>query len=220
MRIIKSEYVTSAVGPDSMPQELPLEVMFLGRSNVGKSSFINALTNRKMLARTGKTPGKTQTLNFYIINNEFYLIDAPGYGYQQKGKGRTQEFGKMIESVLKTIHCEMPRQRIIVNLAPADIKKEGSLYDLPIALCILHSSYQYYFNNLDQCLILGELALDGTLRPIKGVLSMAIMAKNNGLKYFILPEQNANEASIVEGLNVIPVKNIHEANIKWNKQSK
>ena len=116
-----------------------------------------------------------------------------------------------IESVLKTIHCEMPRQRIIVNLAPADIKKEGSLYDLPIALCILHSSYQYYFNNLDQCLILGELALDGTLRPIKGVLSMAIMAKNNGLKYFILPEQNANEASIVEGLNVIPVKNIHEA---------
>ena len=102
MRIIKSEYVTSAVGPDSMPQELPLEVMFLGRSNVGKSSFINALTNRKMLARTGKTPGKTQTLNFYIINNEFYLIDAPGYGYQQKGKGRTQEFGKMIESVLKT----------------------------------------------------------------------------------------------------------------------
>ncbi len=101
MRIKQSEYVTSAVGLDSMPESLPVEVMFLGRSNVGKSSFINALTNRKMLARTGKTPGKTQTLNFYIINNEFYLIDAPGYGYQQKGKGRTQEFGKMIESVLK-----------------------------------------------------------------------------------------------------------------------
>lgn len=101
MRIINSSYVTSAVSKDSMPEELPLEILFLGRSNVGKSSFINALTNRHMLARTGKTPGKTQTLNFYLINNQFHLIDAPGYGYQQKGKGRTQEFGNMITSVLE-----------------------------------------------------------------------------------------------------------------------
>ena len=116
-----------------------------------------------------------------------------------------------IESVLKTIHCEMPRQRIIVNLAPADIKKEGSMYDLPIALCILHSSYQYHFNNLENFIILGELALDGTLRPIRGVLSIAIMAKKNNIQYFILPEDNAKEASIVEGIKIISVKHIKDA---------
>lgn len=116
-----------------------------------------------------------------------------------------------IESVLKSIKCEMPRQRVIVNLAPADIKKEGAAYDLPIALSILHASHQYYFDNINKCLILGELSLDGFLRPIKGVLPIAIECKESKLEYFILPEKNAKEASVIGNIKVIPVRHIKDA---------
>ena len=75
--------------------------MFCGRSNVGKSSFINMLVNRKNLARTSSNPGKTQTLNFYLINDEFYFVDVPGYGYAKVSKSVKATFGKMIEEYLK-----------------------------------------------------------------------------------------------------------------------
>ena len=116
-----------------------------------------------------------------------------------------------IESVLKFIKCEMPRQRVIVNLAPADIRKEGAAYDLPIALSILNSSHQYHLPDLDKYMILGELALDGSLRPIKGALPIAMLVKQHGFKGFILPKENAREAAIVEGIDVIPVGHITEA---------
>lgn len=116
-----------------------------------------------------------------------------------------------IESVLKSIKCEMPRQRVIVNLAPADIKKEGASYDLPIALSILQASNQFYFKQLNKCLILGELSLDGFLRPIRGVLSFATTCKEYGLEYFLLPESNAKEASVVDGIKIIPIKHIKDA---------
>ncbi|OJW72781.1 MAG: magnesium chelatase [Candidatus Amoebophilus sp. 36-38] len=116
-----------------------------------------------------------------------------------------------IESVLKHIGCWMPRQRVIVNLAPADIRKEGAAYDLPIALCILEASKQYHLPHLEDYLVMGELALDGTLRPIKGALPIAIEARARKLKGFVLPEENAQEAAIVNNLDIIPVKNIEEA---------
>ncbi|MDR2401977.1 MAG: YifB family Mg chelatase-like AAA ATPase [Cytophagales bacterium] len=116
-----------------------------------------------------------------------------------------------IESVLKFIKCEMPRQRVIVNLAPADIRKEGASYDLPIALAILNSSHQYHLLDLDKCMILGELALNGSLRPIKGALPIAILVKENNLKCFLLPKENAQEAAIVQGIDVIPISHISEA---------
>ncbi len=116
-----------------------------------------------------------------------------------------------IESVLKHIKCEMPRQRVIVNLAPADIKKEGASYDLPIALSILKASHQHPLFDLDKYMILGELSLDGFLRPIKGVLPIAIAARNVGIQGFILPQENAQEAAIVDNINVIPVRHITDA---------
>jgi len=116
-----------------------------------------------------------------------------------------------IESVFKHMDCEMPRQRVIVNLAPADIRKEGASYDLPIALCILHASQQYQFEHLEEYVVLGELALNGALRPIKGVLPIAIEARKQKCKGFVLPEENAAEAAIVNDLDVIPVKHIEEA---------
>ena len=105
----------------------------------------------------------------------------------------------------------MPRRKVVVNMAPADIRKEGSAYDLPIALGVLKSSGQIQAPDIEKYLIMGELALDGMLRPIKGALPISIEARKQGLKGFILPEENANEAAIVNDLEVIGVKNLIEA---------
>lgn len=97
MIIKSSEFITSAVQNSQLPQGDQAEFLFCGRSNVGKSSFINMLCNRKSLARTSATPGKTQTLNVYEINNDFFFIDVPGYGYARVNKSLKESFGKMIE---------------------------------------------------------------------------------------------------------------------------
>src|SRR4051812_10480210 len=116
-----------------------------------------------------------------------------------------------VESALKSCGYFMPRNKTVVNLAPADIRKEGSAYDLPIALCVLKSSGQIKAANLDQYIVMGELSLDGILRPIKGVLPIAIQAKKDGFKGFILPKENAREAAIVSALEVLPVTTLKEA---------
>lgn len=97
MEIKKAEFITSAVENTGLPVHEGVEFMFCGRSNVGKSSFINMLTNRKKLARTSSSPGKTQTLNVYHINDDFYFVDVPGYGYANVSKSIKETFGKMIE---------------------------------------------------------------------------------------------------------------------------
>lgn len=95
------EYVISAVSKKQYPNKTNMpEFLILGRSNVGKSSLINALTKRKMLAKTSSKPGKTRTMNFFLIDNKFYIIDAPGYGYASKSYGERQDYGKYIEECL------------------------------------------------------------------------------------------------------------------------
>jgi len=116
-----------------------------------------------------------------------------------------------VESSLKSIGCEMPRNKVVVNLAPADIKKEGSAYDLSIALAILKSSGQVHFDSLENFVIMGELALDGALRKIRGVLPIAIEARKNNFKGIILPKVNAREASIVNDIDVIGVDSLAQA---------
>lgn len=116
-----------------------------------------------------------------------------------------------VESALKNLNYFMPRQKTVVNLAPADIRKEGAAYDLPIALCVLEASGQITTNQLDQFLIMGELALDGMLRPIKGVLPIAIQARKEQFRGLIIPEANAREAAVVDGLDVFAVKSLPEA---------
>src|ERR1700749_4486699 len=115
-----------------------------------------------------------------------------------------------IESALKSCGYRMPRQQGVVNMAPADIKKEGSSYDLTIATAVLASSGQVEAENLDKYLIMGELSLDGSLQPIKGALPIAIQARKDGFKGFILPKQNAREAAIVNDLEVYGVESIKE----------
>lgn len=102
MIIKKAEYIISCASKAQYPSGNYPEFVFMGRSNVGKSSLINALTNRKNLAYTSSKPGKTLTLNFYDINDEIYFIDVPGYGYAAKGKDNRLNFGSMIEEYLHT----------------------------------------------------------------------------------------------------------------------
>lgn len=100
MKIQDAQFVISAVSPKQYPQEGLPEIALAGRSNVGKSSLINRLIARKNLARTSSKPGKTQTLNFYRINDAFHFVDLPGYGYAKVSKKMRAEWGKMIERYL------------------------------------------------------------------------------------------------------------------------
>ena len=101
MKITNVEFVTSAVRRSQYPEDKKPEFLLVGRSNVGKSSFINTLVNRKNLARISSVPGKTQTLNFYLINENFYLVDVPGYGFAKVSKVLKNKFGLIIEDYLK-----------------------------------------------------------------------------------------------------------------------
>ena len=101
MKITSVEFTTSAVRRSQYPTDKKPEFLLVGRSNVGKSSFINTLVNRKNLARISSIPGKTQTLNFYLINDLFYLVDVPGYGFAKVSKQLKNKFGLIIEDYLK-----------------------------------------------------------------------------------------------------------------------
>ncbi|MDO5569748.1 MAG: ribosome biogenesis GTP-binding protein YihA/YsxC [bacterium] len=102
MKINNVKLTISAVRMSQFPDDNKEELLLVGRSNVGKSSFINAIIDRKNYARTSSTPGKTQTLNFYLINNNFYLIDVPGYGFAKVSKQLKAKFGLMIEEYLES----------------------------------------------------------------------------------------------------------------------
>lgn len=108
MKIKTVDLIISAIRRSQYPTDNKPEYLLIGRSNVGKSSFINTLINRKNYARTSSRPGKTQTINFYNINEEFYLVDAPGYGYAGVSKTKRKKFGLMIEDYIinrKNLKC-------------------------------------------------------------------------------------------------------------------
>ncbi|QYA25934.1 YifB family Mg chelatase-like AAA ATPase [Gramella sp. MT6] len=135
---------------------------------------------------------------------------ASGIGYHLVGlpDNAVKESSYRIAAALQNNKLKLPGKKIIINMAPADLRKEGSAYDLTFALGILAASQQIKADNISDYLIMGELSLDGSLQPIRGALPIAIQAKKEGFKGFILPEQNAREAAIVSGLEVYGVKNI------------
>lgn len=114
MRIKNSEFIISAVKREQYPVDERNEVAFVGRSNVGKSSIINALTNRRHLAKVSSTPGKTKLINFFLINKDFYLVDLPGYGYAKVSKKEKASWGKTIETYL-TGRRELKRVILLVD---------------------------------------------------------------------------------------------------------
>ncbi|HLP51334.1 MAG TPA: YifB family Mg chelatase-like AAA ATPase, partial [Chitinophagales bacterium] len=115
-----------------------------------------------------------------------------------------------IETAVKESGYNMPRQRVVINLSPADIRKEGTSYDLPMAIGVLAASGQIANEELSKYIIMGELSLDGSLLPIKGALPIAIQARKEKFKGFILPKQNAREAAIVNNIDVIGADNLKE----------
>lgn len=121
-----------------------------------------------------------------------------------------REGQQRIEAALRNTHFNVPRQKIVINMAPADIRKEGSSYDLPIALGMLASTGQIKKDRIHEYIMMGELSLDGSLRPIKGALPMAIQARQEGFKGLIVPLENAREAAIVNNLEVYGARNIEE----------
>lgn len=100
MKINKAEFLISAVREEQYPTDGKTEFAFVGRSNVGKSSLINTITNRKKLVKVSGTPGKTRLINFFTINDEFYFVDLPGYGYAKVSKTEQEKWGKMMETYL------------------------------------------------------------------------------------------------------------------------
>ncbi|MDR1730028.1 MAG: YifB family Mg chelatase-like AAA ATPase [Prevotellaceae bacterium] len=121
-----------------------------------------------------------------------------------------KESHERIVSALQMIDLRLPKYQIVVNMAPADIRKEGSSYDLPIAIGILAAAEKMNHAELDKYIIMGELSLDGTLQPMKGVLPIAIKAREEKFKGFILPKQNAKEAAVVNNLEVYGAENLKE----------
>ena len=121
-----------------------------------------------------------------------------------------RESSERVKAALRNCGFILPAQRITINLAPADIKKEGSAFDLPMAVGILGASGCVQAQNLSAFLFMGELSLDGSIRPVKGTLSMAAMARERGMRHLIVPEANAREAAVVEGVRAFPVRSLSQ----------
>ena len=133
---------------------------------------------------------------------KFYLVGLPDVA--------VKESQQRIQSSLRLNGYKWPRQKIVINMAPADIKKEGASYDLPLAIGILAASGQVNTRKIERFMIMGELSLDGTLQPVKGALSIAIEARKEKFEGLILPKQNSREAAVVDNLKVFGVCNIKE----------
>ena len=133
MNITKAAYIKGATTESQYPEESIPEIMVAGRSNVGKSSFINSFTNHKALAKTSGKPGKTQVLNFFDINDQIRIVDVPGYGYAKVSKSIIEAFGRMIEEYMTV------RESLILGISLVDFRHEPSKEDIA-----MYELYKYY----------------------------------------------------------------------------
>ena len=161
-----------------------------------------------------------------IFGTEAFVVDVevdvhsglPSFNIVGLPDTAVQESRERVRAAIKNSEFEFPMQRITVNLAPADTKKEGPIFDLSIALAILTASKQVKPELLDEYLILGELSLDGSIKPVSGVLPIALMAKKIGKNKLLLPKANAKEAGIIKELKVFPVNSLCEVIEFLNKK--
>lgn len=163
---IKNVNLETVCGVTStLPQNMLPEVAFAGKSNVGKSSLINALMNRKSLARTSAQPGKTQTINFYNINGELYFVDLPGYGYAKVSREEKERWGKMIENYLRV------SEQLKAVFLLIDIRHEPSLNDKSMYEWILSNGFQPIIiaTKLDK---INRSQIDKNVKLIRNTLGM------------------------------------------------
>lgn len=135
IEIKKAELVAVTADPKQYPPDELYEIAFAGRSNVGKSSLLNLLTNRKKLARVSQSPGKTRTINFYEINDSFRIVDLPGYGYAKVSKSVSESWGKMMERYFET------RQGLLKVIQLVDIRHEPSKQDVQMYDYLKHYGF-------------------------------------------------------------------------------
>lgn len=128
MKIKNAEFIISAVSPVQYPEDIRDEYAFVGRSNVGKSSLINTLTNRRKLVKVSSTPGKTRLINFFLINDEFYMVDLPGYGYAKVSKSERQKWGSMMEQYLVNRH-QLKKILLLVDSRHKPNKDDVLMYE-------------------------------------------------------------------------------------------
>jgi magnesium chelatase family protein len=148
-------------------------------------------------------------IDAYIVQVEVDIARGlPAFSTVGLPEGAVRESKDRVKSAIKNSGFEFPSHRITVNLAPADIKKEGSAFDLPIAIGILAATDLLSPSIVSSYLILGELSLNGEIKPIRGTLPTALSVKDNGFRGLIVPEANALEASVVEGIEIIPAQNL------------
>ena len=148
-------------------------------------------------------------IDAYVVQVEVDISQGlPSFATVGLPEGAVRESKERVKASIKNSGYHFPSDRITVNLAPADIKKEGSAFDLPMALGILAATGLVPKASFDQYIILGELSLDGLIRPIKGALPIAVTAKEMDLKGIFLPVENAPEAAVVEGINIYPVETL------------
>jgi GTP-binding protein len=137
MKIISAEFVASASSVASFPRDRRPEIAFLGRSNVGKSSLINSLVGARGLARTSSTPGRTQSLNFFLVNDEFYFVDLPGYGYAKASQAARRAWGEVVEKYLAQ------RRQLVLSILIVDARHEPSPLDLQMKSWLQHFGLPY-----------------------------------------------------------------------------
>src|SRR5690606_37524884 len=153
----------------------------------------------------------TYGIDAYLVEVETHVEkQVPGFVIVGLPDNAVKESRERVTSAIKNSGFEFPRKKITINLAPADIKKEGSAFDLPIAIGILSAIEKVDNALLDESVLLGELSLDGLLRPVKGALSISVEAKNKGIKRIILPKDSADEAGIVDGITVYGMETLNE----------
>lgn len=153
----------------------------------------------------------TYGVNAYMVEVETHLEKmVPGFAIVGLPDNAVRESRERITAAIRNCGLAFPKRKITVNLAPADIKKEGSSFDLPMAIGILASSEQIEPPVLDQFVLVGELALDGSLRSVHGTLPMALEVKRRKLRGIIVPKQNGKEAAMVEGIDVYPMETLKE----------
>ena len=156
--------------------------------------------------------GATYGVKAYLVAVETNIAAGnPKFNIVGLPDNAVKESGERVFAAIKNSGFRYPRGRLSVNLAPADIRKEGSAFDLPVALSLLLSDNQLGCTTKETPLVLGELALDGTVRGVHGVLVVAVEARNQGIRMLMVPKENAKEAGMVEGLDVYPMESLREA---------
>ncbi|MBC7185712.1 MAG: YifB family Mg chelatase-like AAA ATPase [Calditrichaeota bacterium] len=151
-------------------------------------------------------------IDAYIVKVEAHLESGlPSFATVGLPDGAVRESKERVSAAIKNTGFRLSPKRVTVNLAPADVKKEGSAFDLPMAIAILAATQQVSTTLLEQFALVGELALDGVIRPVRGVLPIAVAVRNNNIRGIIVPAENAREAAMTQGLTVIPVRHLREA---------